>query len=407
MVEFTGERVIPDQVEVDLWNEHLARYAFAARYTTGCRVLDAGSGAGYGTAELARTAASAIGIDASADAVGYAREHYTAPNLRFLQASCEALPLRAASVDLAVVFEVIEHLADWRSLLAELRRVMAPAGRLIISTPNKAYYAESRRLSGPNPYHVHEFEFEEFSDELGRLFPHVAFFLQNHVEAIGFQPIDSSLPGAIEFRSPECTPQASDAHFYVALCSAEPLPPAPAFFYFPSTANILREREIHIERLEAEVATKDGWLAQLRAEKEELIAMFRAQTAELERSNAWAHELDEKLHAAQDRIVQLQQELQQTTAGYEAAVAELQAENRKKTEWAAHIQEQLEAKGRELVECVRLLDVAENTVQERSAWAMRLDGELKQLQEQLSMVRASRWFRLGRTVGVGPVLPND
>lgn len=382
MVEFTGERVIPGQVEVDLWNEHLARYAFAARYASGCRVLDAGSGAGYGTAELARTAAGTIGVDVSADAVAYAREHYAAPNVHFLQASCAALPIAQAAFDLAVVFEVIEHIDNWRSLLAELRRVLAPAGRLIISTPNKAYYAESRRVSGPNPYHVHEFDFEEFSDELRRLFPHVAFFLQNHVEAIGFQPIDPPSPGALEFRSNECTAQASDAHFYVALCSAEPLPPAPAFFYLPSTANILREREIHIDRLELQID-------ELLIERTKLTGMFRDQTAELERSNAWAQELDEKLRTAQERVLHLQHEVQQATT------------------WAAQIQDQLEAKGRELVECVRLLDAAEATVQERSAWAMRLDAELKQLQEQLSLIRASRWFRLGRTVHLGPVLPND
>ena len=29
MNEFTGERVIPGEVETDLWNEHFARYAFA------------------------------------------------------------------------------------------------------------------------------------------------------------------------------------------------------------------------------------------------------------------------------------------------------------------------------------------------------------------------------------------
>ncbi len=372
MVEFTGERVIPGQVDADLWNEHVARYAFAARYTGGCRVLDAGSGAGYGTAELARMAASAIGVDVAADAVAYAREHYTAPNLRYIQASCAALPIAEAAIDLAVVFEVIEHIDNWRSLLSELRRVLAPAGRLIISTPNKAYYAESRRISGPNPYHVHEFEFEEFSDELRRLFPHVSFFLQNHVAAIGFQPIDSNSPSGIEFRSAECIPQASDAHFYVALCSAEPLPPSPAFFYLPSTANILREREIHIERLEDQVH-------ELLAERTSLTEMFRAQTAELERSNAWAQQIDRRMTA----------ELERSNA------------------WAAQLQEQLDAKGRELVECVRLLDAAEATVQERSAWAMRLDAELKQLQQQLSMVRASRWVRLGRTVHLGPALPDD
>ena len=63
MAEFTGERVIPGQVDADLLNEHLARYAFAARLSRRKQVLDAGCGAGYGSAELARTAAGVLGID--------------------------------------------------------------------------------------------------------------------------------------------------------------------------------------------------------------------------------------------------------------------------------------------------------------------------------------------------------
>ena len=50
MAEFTCERLIPGQVDVDLLNEHMARYTFAARLARGKRVLDAGCGAGYGSA---------------------------------------------------------------------------------------------------------------------------------------------------------------------------------------------------------------------------------------------------------------------------------------------------------------------------------------------------------------------
>ena len=66
MAEFTGERLIPGQVDVDLLNEHMARYAFAARLARGKRVLDAGCGAGYGSAELAQAADSVVGADVAA-----------------------------------------------------------------------------------------------------------------------------------------------------------------------------------------------------------------------------------------------------------------------------------------------------------------------------------------------------
>src|SRR5882672_5108986 len=83
LAEFTGERVIPGQVDADLLNEHFARYAFASRLSHRKRVLDAGCGSGYGSAELARAAADVLGVDSSPDAIAFARSKYAAPNLRF------------------------------------------------------------------------------------------------------------------------------------------------------------------------------------------------------------------------------------------------------------------------------------------------------------------------------------
>src|SRR5581483_2333113 len=51
------------------------------------------------------------------------------------QASLAAIPLRDGSVDLAVCTEVLEHVADDESAVAELRRVLSPSGTLILSVP--------------------------------------------------------------------------------------------------------------------------------------------------------------------------------------------------------------------------------------------------------------------------------
>src|SRR5690349_21076814 len=166
----------------------MARYTFAARLARGKRVLDAGCGAGYGAAALAETADSVAGVDVAEEAIEFARAHYQAGNLRFEQASILQLPFEDASFDLMVAFEVIEHLEDWRGFLAEAGRVLAPAGQLIVSTPNKLYYTESRGEHGANPFHVHEFEFAEFVEALKTVFPHVSMFLENHVEGVAFQP---------------------------------------------------------------------------------------------------------------------------------------------------------------------------------------------------------------------------
>src|SRR6266436_4548559 len=214
--EFTGERVIPDRVDPNLWNEHIARYAFASRLSRNRRVLDAGCGTGYGAAELSYAANSVTGMDISADAVAFARNQYSRRNLNWVQGSCTALPMVDASFDLVVAFEVIEHLTDWPQLIAEARRVLAPGGQFIVSTPNKSYYAESRKLSGPNPFHTHEFEYEEFRDALKEVFPHVSLFLEDHTEGVIFKSVSAWGGADVRMEGPE--PDPLHANFYVAVC---------------------------------------------------------------------------------------------------------------------------------------------------------------------------------------------
>ena len=143
-IEFTGERVVPGHVDVDLWNEHFARYAFAARYCKAARVLDAGCGTGYGAHAIAANALSLTGIDQAHDALAYARKQYVGSLPRWVCASCTRIPFDDRSFDTVLAFEVIEHLQEWPKLISEARRVLKDSGVFVVSTPNKAVYAESR-----------------------------------------------------------------------------------------------------------------------------------------------------------------------------------------------------------------------------------------------------------------------
>ncbi len=149
MVEFTGERVIPGQVNDDLWSEHVARYAFARRYAQGKRVLDAGCGTGYGSAELAQSAAEVTGVDIAADAIEYASANY--PIAWFAVSSnrpARQFPSRRSRSIVLVAFEVIEHLTDYRAFLDECARLLTREGLFIVSSPNKRYYAKTRAEDG-------------------------------------------------------------------------------------------------------------------------------------------------------------------------------------------------------------------------------------------------------------------
>lgn len=404
MNEFTGERVIPGQVEIDLWNEHLARYAFASRFVAGARVLDAGCGSGYGAAELSVSARSVTGVDLSHGAAGYARDNFRLENLQFVAASASALPFAGASFDVVVAYEVIEHLADWDCLLEEAARVLTPKGLFIVSTPNTKYYAESRGARGENPYHAHEFEAEEFDAALSKVFPNVEFLLQNRSEAFVFYP-RKSYRNNIEARLDSSGGTATEAHFFVAVCSRQPVE-FPAFVYVPRAANVLGEREQHIRKLQNELALNQGWLAGAREERAQLLIALEQQKEHLEEQNRWGLGLEREWKAAQQRIVELQNEFNASTEAYQSRVAGLENEVEVRTEWAQDTERRLsieiEHLRNQVADVLRVLHTTEATVEERSRWALDLQGKLDRAEAQIAAARASRWVRTGRMFGLGP-----
>ena len=126
---FTGERLHEgsERFGVDL-ARHRAGYEFARAYATGGRVLDLGCGAGHGLASIADDATCAVGIDrVPPDSSGRSQR------AQFCRASLDALPLRHASFDLVLSFQVIEHLEQPD---AHVSNHIAPPARSV-SVPDK------------------------------------------------------------------------------------------------------------------------------------------------------------------------------------------------------------------------------------------------------------------------------
>ncbi|MFA5275527.1 MAG: class I SAM-dependent methyltransferase [Candidatus Omnitrophota bacterium] len=163
------ERYVVSNNKGEIYYEHIKRYLFAKDFIVNKDTLDVACGSGYGSHFLANSGARYVhGIDISKKTIGYCRKRYRAPNLSFEIMDASALKFPAASFDAIVSFETIEHIEDYDSFLLQLKRVLRPGGKIIISTPNKAVYG---MLKGDaHKFHIREFELEEFQELISRRF---------------------------------------------------------------------------------------------------------------------------------------------------------------------------------------------------------------------------------------------
>ncbi len=124
----------------------------------GDRALDVVCGAGEFTAALAAAGAQAIGVEVAEAALERARARH--PELDFRLVGFDGpLPFEDGSFELAWASEVIEHVSDTARWLSELRRVLVPRGRLLVTTPShgrlRVALGGVQRFSEPLGDHLH------------------------------------------------------------------------------------------------------------------------------------------------------------------------------------------------------------------------------------------------------------
>jgi arsenite methyltransferase len=129
--------------------------------------LDVGSGPGNVTASLARAAGPdglALGIDISEPMLARAVSAQAGPQVGFLRADAQKLPLRDETVDAAVSLAVLQLIPNPSATLAEMVRVLRPGGRMAVMVPTVGPAATVFRLLPAGGAHF----FAE--DELGDTF---------------------------------------------------------------------------------------------------------------------------------------------------------------------------------------------------------------------------------------------
>ena len=144
----------PDEIIKRQWGKgrirggrHAFRLAMVMRevkahFPWGARVLDAGCGDGTLSIELIGTGYDVSAVDASQKCVARLKESlstFVIPGDGSFSgasvADLAALPFPDSSFDAAVSGEVLEHLEDDRSAVAEFFRVLRPGGTCIVTVP--------------------------------------------------------------------------------------------------------------------------------------------------------------------------------------------------------------------------------------------------------------------------------
>ena len=149
-------QALPEELEPPHFE--LRRRFLLQAVRAGDRALDLGCGDGGFTAVLADAGADVVGAEVAQEALERARRVHH--GLRFeLVAVDGPLPFGDQAFDLVWASEVIEHVADTSRWLSEVRRVLAPGGRLLMTTPNHGrlgvFLRGVERYSHPLGDHLH------------------------------------------------------------------------------------------------------------------------------------------------------------------------------------------------------------------------------------------------------------
>jgi 2-polyprenyl-3-methyl-5-hydroxy-6-metoxy-1,4-benzoquinol methylase len=178
----TGERTLPDVPEENYWyRRHLVVYEWIRARVAGLRVVDMACGEGYGSAVLARSAATVVGVDANPEAHEHARLRYTAPNLHFERDLVERY---AKPCDAVVFLQTIEHVQDPGAILEHFKSMLGQGGTAYVSTPNLLTLAPPGAEKSENPWHVKEYRHEEFRELCAQHFAHVEIYGLYHARKL-------------------------------------------------------------------------------------------------------------------------------------------------------------------------------------------------------------------------------
>ncbi len=145
-------------------------------------VLENGCGVGMYVEKLAAHGGTVVGLEYD---FTRAREAH-ARNPHIVNAAGEALPFPAATFDLILSHEVIEHVADDAAAVREMVRALKPGGRLVLFCPNRGYPFETHGVYWRGQYHFGNKPLVNYLPRRLRdkLAPHVRVYTRRDLERL-------------------------------------------------------------------------------------------------------------------------------------------------------------------------------------------------------------------------------
>ena len=156
----------------------------AAPGLTGARVLEVGCGVGRYVEKLEGMTRRVVGLEYEAGRARTAAGRLRIPTV--VNAAAEALPFSDQAFDLILSNEVIEHVADDRLAAAEMVRVLAEGGRIVLFCPNRWYPVEQHGVYWRGRYHFGNIPLVNYlPDPLrDRLAPHVRTYTLRRLRSL-------------------------------------------------------------------------------------------------------------------------------------------------------------------------------------------------------------------------------
>ena len=102
------------------------------------KILDLGCGGGLVSESLSRLGAKVTGIDFVANNINIARHHSIKSKLKidYIHGDIEKIKMNK-KFDLIIMFEILEHVNNWKKLLLKIDKNLKKDGKIIISTINR------------------------------------------------------------------------------------------------------------------------------------------------------------------------------------------------------------------------------------------------------------------------------